>query len=220
MDPFEGDRFKLNCSVAKYARERIDRESIKFAIYKNNVKLNNEDTFISVAHPQNNGNYSCKAQAASQTHSFVKESEKVVVEAKGESLNSHHEAAKISGVVYDFLIILSPVPVSKPVLSVVGGTLVLGKPFKLLCQSNKGTLPVEYTLNGPHKMTQRKVVSKPGEKAIFDSAAIYKQGELNNFICHVKNGRRPAEVGLGQQLPRTTNIIGGLDGGNITAHAK
>ncbi|KAM6966719.1 platelet endothelial cell adhesion molecule [Tautogolabrus adspersus] len=182
VDLFEGDRFKLTCSVSIYVPERINNESMIFSIYKDNVKLNNGETFISVAQPQKNGNYSCKAQAESYTHSFVKESQTVVVKAK--------------------------VPVSKPMLSVLGGTLVLGKPFQLLCHSDSGTLPVVYTLNGPNRRAELRVISKPGEQAIFNCTAIHKHADLNYFICHVKNSQqRPAVVGLGQQLLRTTNII-------------
>ncbi|XP_034528808.1 platelet endothelial cell adhesion molecule [Notolabrus celidotus] len=182
VDLFEGDRFKLSCSVSINAPERITNQSVMYSFYKDNFKLTSGETFISVAHPQKNGNYTCKAQAASHTRSFVKESKKLVVKAK--------------------------VPVSKPTLSVVGGTLVLGKPFQLICHSDKGTLPIDFTLNGPKRLPEGKAVRKPGEQAVFDCAAIYKQTDLNNFICHAKNSqKRPAEVGLGQQLLRTTNII-------------
>lgn len=86
-DIFEGDRFKLTCSVSVYEPERINNDTMRFSIYKDNVKVTSVDTFVSVAHPSKNGNYTCKAQAASLTYSFVKESQTVVVKAKGESSN-------------------------------------------------------------------------------------------------------------------------------------
>ncbi|XP_020502588.2 platelet endothelial cell adhesion molecule [Labrus bergylta] len=182
MDLFEGDRFKLTCSVSVYVPEKINNESMIFSIYKDNVKLTNGETFISVAHPKKNGNYSCKVQAASHNHSFVKESQTVVVKAK--------------------------VPVSVPKLSVLGGTLVLGKPFQLLCHSDSGTLPVVYTLNFPQQQPEQREISKPGERAIFNCTAIHKQADLSDIICHVNNSKqRPVVVGLGQQLLRATNII-------------
>uniref|UniRef100_UPI0037E9A240 platelet endothelial cell adhesion molecule isoform X2 n=1 Tax=Semicossyphus pulcher TaxID=241346 RepID=UPI0037E9A240 len=181
-DLFEGDRFKLNCSVYVYVPERINIETMIFSIYKDNVKIFSGKTMTAIAHPSKNGNYSCKAQAASYTHSFVKESQTIVVKAK--------------------------VPVSEPTLSVVGGTLVLGKPFQLLCHSDSGTLPVHYTLNGPNKLPEVKVVRKLDERAIFNCPAINKHSDLNKFICHAKNSRqRPAMVGQGQQLLQSTNII-------------
>lgn len=87
VDIFEGDHFQLTCSVNIYVPEKFSNESMRFSIYKNNVKLTSTETYTSVAHPSKNGNYTCKAQAASLTHSFVKESKTVVVEAKGESSN-------------------------------------------------------------------------------------------------------------------------------------
>ncbi|XP_034749204.1 platelet endothelial cell adhesion molecule isoform X1 [Etheostoma cragini] len=178
-DIFLGDRFKLTCSVSIYVPERISNESMKFFIYKDNVKLTSEETYITTAHPSENGNYTCKAQAAPLIHSFVKESQTVVVKAK--------------------------IPLSKPVLSVVGGTLVLGKSFQLLCHSDNGTLPIIYTLHLPHMPTESRVVSKQGEQAIFNCSAIYKFSDLNNFLCHAKNSQyKPPMTGSG--LLRSTII--------------
>lgn len=82
---FEGDRFKLTCSVSIYVPERINNNSMQFSIYKDNVKVAGKETLITVAAPSENGNYSCKAQATSFGHSLVKGSPTVVVKAKGES---------------------------------------------------------------------------------------------------------------------------------------
>lgn len=88
MDIFEGDRFKLTCSVSIYVPERINNDTMRFSIYKDNVKLTSTETYITVAHPAKNGNYTCKAQAASATRTFVKSSQTVVVKAKGEQLDA------------------------------------------------------------------------------------------------------------------------------------
>lgn len=94
-------------------------------------------------------------------------------------------------------------------LSVVGGTLVLGKSFQLLCHSDNGTLPITYTLHQPHMLSESRVVSKQGEQAIFNSSAIYKFSDLNSFLCHAKNRQnKPPMTGSG--LLRST-IIGALD---------
>lgn len=105
-----------------------------------------------------------------------------------------------------------PVPVSEPVLSVVGGTLFLGKPFQLSCYSQRGTLPIKYTLYQPSKPTDIKVVSKRGEKAIFNLTSITQISDIKNILCHVKNSRlKPPKVGTGEQLLKSSNIIGLLD---------
>jgi len=91
---------------------------------------------------------------------------------------------------------------------VVGGTLVLGKRFQLLCHSDSGTLPITYSLNSPGPLAQSAVVSDPGQEAIFNFSAIYKTSDLNNFLCHAKNSaNRPPMIETGQQLRHST-IIG------------
>lgn len=103
----------------------------------------------------------------------------------------------------------------------VGGTLVLGKHFQLLCYSDNGTLPITYNLHGPDKKIQQRVVSKPGEHAIFNSSAIYKIADLNNFICHVTNSQQRAPmVATGDQMLRSTKIIGVFDAGIMTTHSN
>lgn len=84
-DIYEGERFMVVCSVSIYVPERLNNGTLQFSIYKDNVKLISLDTFIDVAHPLKNGNYSCKVHATSLQHSFLKESQTVVVKAKGES---------------------------------------------------------------------------------------------------------------------------------------
>lgn len=107
---------------------------------------------------------------------------------------------------------LSPVPVSKPMLSVVGGTLVLGKPFQLLCYSNGGTLPITYILYGPGGQNEYRIVSTPGKQAVFNVSAIYRTSDLDKFLCHVKNKQNtPPVIASGQQLRRSAVIIGVLD---------
>lgn len=180
MEIFEGDHFMLTCSVSVFFPDKIDNDTMKFSIYRNN-KLIGAKTYRAVARPSENGNYTCKVEVASLTQYFVKESKTVVVKAK--------------------------VPVSKPVLSVVGGTLVLGKRFQLLCQSDSGTLPISYNLYGPNKLHESRVVRKPGEQAIFNCSAIYKLSDVNNFLCHARNSvHRRVETETGQML-HSTNII-------------
>ncbi len=105
-------------------------------------------------------------------------------------------------------------------LSVVGGTLVLGRRFQLLCQSDIGTLPIVYNLFGPNKLFETRKVSKPGEQAIFNCSAIYKRSDANDFLCHAKNSQRRAAQRNTGQLLASTKIIGGLDAGTMTMHSN
>lgn len=82
-DIFNGDTFKFDCSISIHVPERIDKDTVKFSYYKDNVNITSSRTYISVAHTSKNGNYTCKVQAQSQTHSFVKESQIIVLNTKG-----------------------------------------------------------------------------------------------------------------------------------------
>ncbi|KAM6904718.1 platelet endothelial cell adhesion molecule [Xenentodon cancila] len=182
VDLFEGTRFTLNCSVSIYVPNRITNEALKFSVYKDDVKLSSTNVYSTVAHPDKNGNYTCKVLVDSLNQNLVKESQKLVVAAK--------------------------IPVSKPVLRVVGGTLLLGKRFQVLCQSDRGTLPITYMLHGPNRLPEHRTVSRPEEKAIFNSSAIFRSLDLTKFICHANNAqRRPPMIGQGEQLLHSTNII-------------
>lgn len=94
-------------------------------------------------------------------------------------------------------------------LSVVGDRLVLGKSFLLLCHSESGSLPITYTLYGPGREPDVKVVSRPGDQAIFITQAIQKSSDILTFLCHARNNAiNPPMISSGQQLQRATNIIG------------
>lgn len=84
MNIFNGDTFKFACSISIYVPERINEATVKYFYYKDNVNVTSSQTYTSVAHPSKNGNYTCKVQAQSQKHSFVKESQIVVLNTKGE----------------------------------------------------------------------------------------------------------------------------------------
>lgn len=84
LDIFNGDTFKFACFITIHVPERINNATVKFSYYKDNVNVTSSKTYISVAHPSKNGNYTCKVQAQSKAHSFVKESQIIVLNTKGE----------------------------------------------------------------------------------------------------------------------------------------
>lgn len=47
-------------------------------------------TYMSIADPSKNGNYTCQVQAKSQTYTFLKDSQIVVLKAKGEGEGTCH----------------------------------------------------------------------------------------------------------------------------------
>lgn len=101
------------------------------------------------------------------------------------------------------------VPVSKPAMSVIGGTLLLGQSFQLRCHSDTGTLPITYVLFGPSNLHEVREVTKSGESAIFNPPPIFKRSDLDKFRCNAQNnGRKSPLTGLGEQLQNSTRIIG------------
>ncbi|XP_034046501.1 platelet endothelial cell adhesion molecule isoform X2 [Thalassophryne amazonica] len=179
---FEGERFTLTCSVTIYDHSRITNDTLRYSIFKNSTQLTNTTTYSVVAGPAQNAQYTCKVQTVSLMNSFVKESSSVVVEAK--------------------------VPVSEPVLSVVGDVLVVGKPFLLLCHSDRGSLPITYVLYGPNRQHHTRVVTKAGDQATFNTSAIYKRDDILKFLCHAKNNAFiPSKISSAEKLLRSTVII-------------
>lgn len=99
------------------------------------------------------------------------------------------------------------VRISKPVLSVVGRTLVLGKDFQVLCHSENGSLPISYSLSRPNSQTETRQVTRPGERAIFNVSALYK-ADINKLVCQARNSQH------GPVMTNTLtyhNLIGMLD---------
>ncbi|XP_005164330.2 platelet endothelial cell adhesion molecule isoform X1 [Danio rerio] len=80
------------------------------------------------------------------------------------------------------------VPVSVPVLSAVGKVIV-GRPFKVLCEAKNGTLPITYTLLKDHTPVDSRVVNGT-ERAIFTITSIRFPGEIDSFTCQAYNGPR------------------------------
>lgn len=95
---------------------------------------------------------------------------------------------------------------------------MLGKPFQLICHSEKGTLPIVYTLWDPKKTDQVKVVNKTWERAIFNVNAINTATNIKNFLCHAKNNqlRKPESA----RVQHWTNIIGASDTPTKVSHVR
>ncbi|XP_029621859.1 platelet endothelial cell adhesion molecule isoform X4 [Salmo trutta] len=182
---FETERFTLNCYTDRYSHERINIGNVKYSLYRNQVLLTSGGNYSATAHPSLNGNYSCQAQAQGrgQTKNIFKNSTQIVLKAK--------------------------VPVSVPLLSVVGGRLILGKPFQLQCQSDNGSLPITYTLLSPHRQAEFRVVRSPWDLALFNITSIHRSTDIHSFSCKAENNpSQPHMESSGEHLRRTATIIG------------
>lgn len=75
-----------------------------------------------------------------------------------------------------------------------------------MCHSDKGTLPIVYTLHGPNGRFVKKTVTTAEERAVFDLSAIHSSAGINDILCNASNSEhRKAETG---HVLHSTKIIG------------
>ncbi|KAM6957118.1 platelet endothelial cell adhesion molecule [Aplochiton taeniatus] len=181
QEVFEGENVTLTCLIFSYSSLRVNPENIRYSIYKGHVQLSKTEQYTAVARSSLNGNYTCQANTQGQNKLIVKESRTVAVQAK--------------------------VPVSTPFLTVVGNQLVVGKPFQLRCHSERGSLPIEYTLRSPGTQAAM-VVSRPWEQAVFNITSIQRSSDLRSFVCRAKNNDiHPVMESSADRLAHATNVI-------------
>lgn len=82
----------------------------------------------------------------------------------------------------------SLVAVSIPKILVVGRA-VLGQPFKILCQSDTGSLPINYTLLKDNKPRGTTSVELPFQQALF-TVTITRPDEISEYMCEAKNSQK------------------------------
>ncbi|XP_008293784.1 platelet endothelial cell adhesion molecule isoform X3 [Stegastes partitus] len=85
------------------------------------------------------------------------------------------------------------VPVSIPKISVYGKA-ILGKPIQILCQSDSGSLPINYTLFREYMPENTTSVRLPIQEALF-TVSISRPEEIKKFMCEASNGRRQPLLG-------------------------
>ncbi|KAM8772648.1 platelet endothelial cell adhesion molecule isoform 3-T4 [Acanthopagrus schlegelii] len=78
--------------------------------------------------------------------------------------------------------------VSIPKISVVGRA-VLGQPVKILCQSDSGSLPINYTLFKDPSEVRTISIELRSQQAVFD-VNITKPEDIKKYICKASNSHR------------------------------
>lgn len=94
---------------------------------------------------------------------------------------------------------VSVVAVSVPKIS-VEGRAVLGRPVKILCGSDSGSLPINYTLMKGYDQVDTVVVKLPWERAVF-TVTTSSAADMGQFMCEARNG--PKEPPLSRRLNLT-----------------
>lgn len=98
---------------------------------------------------------------------------------------------------------LFPVPVSYPVIRAVEKVIV-GRPFKVSCEAENGTLPITYTLLKDHVSVDEKR-AEAAHKALFSINSISHPEEIYRFTCQAHN-QGPSIKKNSQSL--RTDVIG------------
>ena len=96
----------------------------------------------------------------------------------------------------------SSVAVSVPNISVVD-KVVLEEPFKILCKSDNGSLPINYTLLKDKSQLSTISVKLPIQQALF-TVSVTHTDEISKYTCEAKNSHK--EVKLSKSLNAT--VIG------------
>lgn len=78
------------------------------------------------------------------------------------------------------------VAASVPKIS-IEGLAILGRPVKILCGSDSGSPPINYTLFKEYKAVDTAVVQLPSERAVF-MVTVSSAAEMGKFMCEARNG--------------------------------
>ncbi|XP_060950676.1 platelet endothelial cell adhesion molecule-like isoform X2 [Limanda limanda] len=160
---FQEDNMTLTCKSENYASERITREDLTYT-------LEPPDSTLTPVTP---GVFSGRALQLSFTHTCV-------AQAKGIMKHSNT------------LTVYPKVSVSIPKISVVG-RVVLGQPLQILCQSDTGSLPINYTLLCDNDKLSTTTVRLPRQEALF-TVTIVRPEEINKYMCEASNNHRKAQL--------------------------
>ncbi|XP_057700737.1 platelet endothelial cell adhesion molecule isoform X3 [Corythoichthys intestinalis] len=160
---FQREYMTLSCKSDSVASERIHRDELTYTL----------DPPESLLIPKSTGVFYGKALLYDFNYTCI-------AQAKG--IRKYSQP----------LTVRPKVTVSTPKISVVGRA-VLGRPFKILCQSDTGSLPINYTLLKEYQQLSVASVKMPFEQALF-TVTVNHPGEINKFMCEAKNSQREAPL--------------------------
>ncbi|XP_060748568.1 platelet endothelial cell adhesion molecule isoform X1 [Tachysurus vachellii] len=119
------------------------------------------------------------------------------------SSGSYYCEAKAKGITKTSmpLVINVKEPVSTPIIRTVG-KMIIGQPFQLLCESERGTLPITYTLLKFQEQVSHMIMTGPQRSALFNISSISHRNESNSFACLAENqGSRYSKYSLSLNTP-------------------
>ncbi|XP_061844390.1 platelet endothelial cell adhesion molecule isoform X3 [Nerophis lumbriciformis] len=173
---FHKENMTLTCKSSSYASERLHRDQLTYSL----------DPPGSLLIPKITGVFFVKALLYEFNYTCI-------AQAKG--IRKYSKP----------LTVRPKVTVSTPRISVVGRA-VLGRPFKVLCQSDAGSLPINYTLFKEYEELSKASVKRPFEQALF-TVTIDRPEDINKFMCEAKNSPlSSSEIPLSKRLDATVVV--------------
>ncbi|KAL1006029.1 hypothetical protein UPYG_G00066970 [Umbra pygmaea] len=160
MEPkevFEMEEFNLTCKSSNYSSDRISMSDLKYSFYK-------DDNLLAAGSV--NGIYILKAQNPNGNY-FCK-AEAMMVSKFSEKLT-----------------VRAKVLVSKPEIKAIGRVIV-GKLFQVRCHSDRGSLPIYYTLLRKNSAINQTAVWESHREAIFP-VTIQHRSDIQDYKCRAKN---------------------------------
>ncbi|XP_063739335.1 platelet endothelial cell adhesion molecule isoform X3 [Eleginops maclovinus] len=158
---FQKEYMRLTCKSESSASERLGRDELTYTL----------DPPGSLMTPEGNGIFLGQALLYDFNYTCVAQAKEIVKRSEP-------------------LTVRPKVPVSTPKISVVDRA-VIGKPLKILCQSDNGSLPISYTLLSGHDQLNTTIVKELFQRAIF-TVNISKPDEISKYMCEARNSRKEA----------------------------
>ncbi|XP_029706097.1 platelet endothelial cell adhesion molecule isoform X5 [Takifugu rubripes] len=180
-DVFQRQLMTLTCRSEHVAPERLSREELRYSLVPAEHLL----------YPRAKGVFTGEALE----HHF---NYTCAAEAKGIVKHSHT------------LTVRPKVAVSVPKIS-VEGRAILGRPVKILCESDSGSPPINYTLLKGNIKLDTVEVRLPSERAVF-MVTISSPAEMSRFMCEASNG--PKDPPLSRRL--NTTVVEPLSDATLT----
>ncbi|XP_031140447.1 platelet endothelial cell adhesion molecule isoform X8 [Sander lucioperca] len=160
---FQKEDMTLTCKSESFASERLRREELTYTLDPPENLLTRKGPGVFHGKALQ---YDFNYTCVAQARGIVKHSETLTVRPK--------------------------VSVSIPKISVVGKA-VLGQPLKILCQSDSGSLPINYTLLREYDELSTTIVKQPFQQAFF-TVTITKPDEITKYMCEAKNNHKEAPL--------------------------
>ncbi|XP_026159791.1 platelet endothelial cell adhesion molecule isoform X3 [Mastacembelus armatus] len=160
---FQKEYMTLTCKSERFATERLNKEELTYTLEQATTSMTSSNTGV---FPIKALQYDFNYTCVARAKGIMKRSETLTVRPK--------------------------VSVSTPKMSVVGRA-VLGQPFRIICQSDTGSLPINYTLLRDYSPLSTTSVKQPNQQAIF-TVTINKPDEISRYMCEAKNSNKEGSL--------------------------